>query len=32
LIRIDNLKELPVIMMSSDGEMEVVAACLNAGA
>lgn len=29
---IDKLKETPVIMMSGDGETDIVAACLGAGA
>lgn len=29
---IDKLKDIPVIMMSSDGEMNVVASCVKAGA
>ena len=30
--RLDNLKDIPVIMMSSDGEMEIVAICMEEGA
>ena len=29
---IDSLKNIPVIMMSSDGEMEIVATCMDKGA
>ncbi len=29
---IDSLKDIPVIMMSSDGEMEIVALCMAKGA
>tara|TARA_B110000503_G_C6776187_1_gene261410 strand:+ start:237 stop:371 length:135 start_codon:yes stop_codon:yes gene_type:complete len=28
----ENLKNIPVIMMSSDGEMEIVALCMERGA
>jgi PleD family two-component response regulator len=28
----DTLKDIPIIMMSSDGEMETVAACMAKGA
>lgn len=30
--KIDSLKDIPVIMMSSDGEMEIVATCMEKGA
>lgn len=29
---IEKMKDIPVIMMSSDGENQVVGACLSAGA